>query len=265
MRKLYSIAVLCLISIACSKPKTLPGPDKVEVTSAVISEKLSGQLTGKATLLKETAFIISDEAILPPAPTPSLTVTAEAPKSITITVPKKEVIDEFTQVKYAQIGVLVIYDKTMKVGKDYSVGVKVFRGTLTETPKDSSVTMFTGMAAKNVGILLESDAFRITSSETVIQTLLPENIANTWLFTVTPIKVGEQVLNVKLGTSDNDHLSFKDPDIKPVVVTSSFGIIRAKLILFKEHYIKNQLFYNALGGIIVFLSGFIVIKKKRKS
>jgi hypothetical protein len=265
MRKLYAIIILGLFTLACNKPKVLPeATTKIALpVIEMISPDLPDTIKPASAIMHKAMSDIDFRPVA--ARMENVEFTAVSPKSITITIPKKEVIDSFTQVKYAQIGVLAIYDKIMNIGKDYSVTVKVFRGTLTENSNSNTITMFTDMSAKTVGILLESDAFIIKSKTNTLQTLLPENSANVWSFLVTPVKTGEQILNVKFGTSDTDNLSFKKPDSKQVKVVASIGFIRAKAILFREHYLRNQILYNSLGGIIVFLSGFILVKKKRKS
>ena len=263
MRNLYSILILGMLTLACNKPKTLPEIkpmlQNLPAVTTVIQDLPS---ISKPIITKLNATI---EELDAKSLTESVEFTATAFKGVTLTVPKKEITDSFTKVKYTQIGVLAIYDKIMRVGKDYPVTIKVFRGTLTEESNTNSITMFTSMSAKYVGILLESDSFIVKSETNIVQTLLPENTANVWNFVVTPTKLGEQKLKIKLGTSDIETLSFREPDSKSVTVIASLSFIRAKGILLREHYIKNQILYTTFGGIIVFLSGFVLVRKKRKS
>lgn len=259
----YIVILIALFGTACKKPDIVVQSVKVSESQLMVSEEIPLPVAAPSPVpaMSEPPKWKLIKTVDP------ITVIVEAPKKITFTVPKKETVDTFTKVNYTQIGVFVMYQKNMKVGKDYPVVVKAFRGTYTEAPANKeSVTVFVTMASKNVGILLEGDAFRITPNFTnLTQTLLPEDEANRWDFTVLPLKVGTQLLQVKLGTSDSgDFLAYKDPDTKQVTVETSIGILRVKSILIKEHYIRNQLIYNSLSGIIVFLSGFVAIKKRKR-
>jgi hypothetical protein len=184
-------------------------------------------------------------------------------QTITVNIPKRVVKDKFTGIVYTEIGVSVNYNTEMEVGVEYLVRVNAFRGKVTTiVSKGTTNTTFNVLAARKVAIFLEGDAFKIIpKSSQSFQTLLPENYSIYWEFSVTPIVSGLHNLIIKIGTSDTSELSFSRTEERPVAVKSSVRVVQVKANQLKEHYIRNQVIYNSLGGCLVFLSGFIAVKR----
>lgn len=215
------------------------------------------------------------EAKPAPAPPPPEPQKAEAPRyaapkveergehTSIYEVPTVPIKDPITKIVYVPLGLVVEYNDTMTVGNAYKIVVNAFRGTVEIKTSSKTTTMhFQTIAAKKVSVNLTGDAFKITPKFTnAVQTLLPEGYKLLWEFEVVPLKAGTQTIEIKLLTSDSDAFSVSKSETKTILVTNSIKLVNVKANQLKEHYIRNQVVYNALGGIIVFLSGFIVVKK----
>lgn len=197
---------------------------------------------------------------------PAISVSQEPAQIVTVEVPKKTVRDGFTGILYTEIAISVNYPTEMEVGSEYTVRVNAFRGKVTTViTKGTTNTTFNILAARKLAVFLEGDAFAIVPKTTqVAQTLLPENYSVYWEFSVIPLKAGTHILRIKIGTSDSNELSFSRIEERFVTVKSSVKIVSVKVNQIKEHYLRNQVIYNSLGGCLVFLSGIITIKKKRR-
>ena len=153
----------------------------------------------------------------------------------------------------------------MYIGKSYEIKVKTFRGTFTEDNKEAkSIAIFTSLVSKNIGVTLESSGFKIIKQTASPQILLPEGTMNQWIFEVVPIKTGTQSLNIKIGTSNTNDLTFNKIDTKQILVKNSVNWFYAKLLVLKESYLNNQTIYNGIGTIIVFLMGLFKFKKRQR-